>query len=62
MSRLSTESERVNMEIAKSLAWQFSATTTEKNKYSDQKFTLLRILQQFLIDRRYASVSASYDL
>jgi len=35
MSRLSTESERVNMEIAKSLAWQFSATTTEKNKYSD---------------------------
>jgi len=40
MSRLSTESERVNMETAKSLAWQFSATTTtttatEKNKYGD---------------------------
>jgi len=36
MSRLSTESERVNMETAKSLAWQISATTTtEKNKHSD---------------------------
>jgi len=30
MSRLSTESERVDMETAKSLAWQLSATTTRK--------------------------------
>lgn len=61
MSRLSTESGRMNTETAKSPAWQFSATT-EKNKYSDQSFTLLRFLQQFLIDRRYASVSVSYEL
>ena len=62
MLRLSTESERVNIETAKSPAWQSSTTTTEKNKYSDQRFTLLWILQQFLTDRRYASVSASYEL
>jgi len=35
MLRLSTESERVNIETAKSPAWQSSTTTTEKNKYSD---------------------------
>jgi hypothetical protein len=35
MSRLSTESERMNIERAKSPAWKFSATITEKNKYSD---------------------------
>jgi hypothetical protein len=35
MSRLSTESERMNIETATSPAWQFSATATEKNKYSD---------------------------
>jgi hypothetical protein len=35
MSRLSTESERMNIETAKSHVWQPSATTTEKNKYSD---------------------------
>lgn len=62
MSRLSTESERMDTETTKSPSWQFSATITEKNKYSDQRFTLLRILQQFLIDRRDASVSASYEL
>jgi hypothetical protein len=38
MSRPSTESERMNIETAKSPAWQFRApttTTTEKNKRSD---------------------------
>jgi hypothetical protein len=35
MSHLSTESEQMNTETAKSSAWQFSATATEKNKYSD---------------------------
>jgi hypothetical protein len=50
MSRLSTESGRMNVETAKSPAWKFSVTTTQKNNYSDQRFTLLRILQQFLID------------
>jgi hypothetical protein len=30
MSRLSTESERMNIETAKSSAWQVSATATQK--------------------------------
>jgi hypothetical protein len=33
--RLSTESERMNIETAKSSAWQFSTTATQKNKYTD---------------------------
>jgi hypothetical protein len=35
MSRLSTESGRMNIETDKSPAWQCSAATIEKNKYSD---------------------------
>jgi hypothetical protein len=35
MSLLSTESGRMNIETAKSPAWKFSVTTTQKNNYSD---------------------------